>query len=334
MSLQNKRLFLIFYLPVVVSFVCLQCSCAPQLHEQMEVAYDISPSSDRLVLSANGKGYTDLYLLNLKDKTVEALTSTPEFERDPKFSPDGKYVVYAATDKPKQAAHIYLLRLDTPIKKAQQVTFDTRFYDAMPSFSSDGNKIVFARAMRRRPYSMGGWTWDDWDICKIGVDGKNLLQITSQKYYQLYPPDFSNDMQNILFAADHRVAGELLTDVFEVKALKHSLPKRITTDGKSSAPRYSPKSKQIVFISDRAEAYNYDVYTLNLSTSAVRRITHNHSYNKLPMFTSGEERILFLSDKNRETRYDLYQVDADGKNMRLVADSSLFDNPLGWKPKY
>ena len=45
---------------------------------------------------------------------------------------------------------------------------------------ADGTEIVFARAYRHRPYSMGGWTWDDWDVCVVQSNGTKVRRVTLQ----------------------------------------------------------------------------------------------------------------------------------------------------------
>src|SRR5438067_1010664 len=74
----------------------------------------------------------------------------------------------APADSPSACSHIFVRALSGG--SSRQVTRDPSVRDTAPSLSRDGHRIVFARAARRRPYSMGGTTWDDWDVYTIGVD--------------------------------------------------------------------------------------------------------------------------------------------------------------------
>jgi Tol biopolymer transport system component len=64
-------------------------------------------------------------------------------------------------DTIQNASHIYALSQSD--KSVVQITDGTTTSDTMPCFSKDGTRILFARAHRIRPYSLGGWTADNYD---------------------------------------------------------------------------------------------------------------------------------------------------------------------------
>ena len=210
----------------------------------------------------------------------------------------------------------------------RQIT-NVQTYDSLPSFSHDGTKIVFARAARHRPYSMGGWTWDHWDVFTVNADGSGLKQITHEKYHALDAPQWSPDGTKILFSAPPPPS--LNYDVFVVDAHGTKPARALTTDGRSNAPSFSPDGRNVVFISDVAVKYDYEVWRMNADGTHRAQITHNKSYNQRPVFTPDGKRIVFQSDPGRSQKYDLWQTDSDGGNPRQIADSSLFDDPMHWK---
>ena len=59
-------------------------------------------------------------------------------------------------------------------------------------------------------------------------------------------------------------------------------------------------------------------------------------YNFHPKLTHDAKSVLFLvlhtAKESSELVYSLWRVDTDGKNLRRIADSSLFTNPSNWKP--
>src|SRR5438128_2394874 len=125
--------------------------------EHQNVAFAVSRDGAWIVFSAADG---DLYLLHLATLQVRRLTESKAVESTPAFSPDGKSIVYAADSQNGNRSGIFLRSLDG--KKVRQVTGDANVYDTMPVYSPDGSEIVFGRAFRHRPYSLGGWTWDDW----------------------------------------------------------------------------------------------------------------------------------------------------------------------------
>ena len=311
--------------------------------EHDNVAFDISPDGKSIAFSS-AEG--DLYLLDLGNRGVRRITETPEIETAPAFSPDGLGIAYAASLKDAPERHIFYKKLDRP--QAQQMMKDAGVADANPAFSRDGARIAFARAHRHRPYSMGGWTWDDWDVCVMDADGKNLTRLTHNNYYGIGGVTFSSDGKIIYFSADrNRAASELYSVVFEVPVDGSAAPQAFgqlpASIGKcgawSSEPELSPDGKAMVFISDRGSPYQYDLYLQETDANRARALsaTSVSRYNSNPRFTPDGSHILFLAgtESNAGNRpiFSLWSIDVDGKNAKEIADSQLFTEPLKWKPK-
>jgi len=93
---------------------------------------------------------------------------------NPSLSPDGEWIAFAMPT----GRSIHLFRMRTDGSELIQIT-DARSVDVQPSWSNDGKSILFTsnRAANdlRHPKKSG------WDIWSIGIDGRNLLQITFDK---------------------------------------------------------------------------------------------------------------------------------------------------------
>ncbi len=61
--------------------------------------FDISEDGKRMVLSAELKGSSDIYLYNIKPRTYQILTSDEYDDITPRFMPDGKSIVFASNRK-------------------------------------------------------------------------------------------------------------------------------------------------------------------------------------------------------------------------------------------
>jgi Tol biopolymer transport system component len=312
----------------VVGLCASGCSLY-SLPQQRYAAFDISPRGDQIVFVGAGLGETDLYLLQLSDLQVTRIAQTPDYEDDPAFSPDGRSVVYAASAEIDHPRHLFIRSLNG--KPPKQLTSGEQSFDWMPSFSRDGSRIAFARAHRHRPYSMGGYTWDHWDVYVMNADGTNLRRITRQNYSSLSRPQLSGDGATVIFST---YASERY-DLFEASVNGIPAPKPLTTDGHGSGPGLSRDGKQIAFVSDRAKAFNLDLYLMDPDGTNVRRVTDNKSYNEQPVFSPDGHRILFLSitGSRGNGRYSLWEVDTESGRLKQIADPSLFDAPLKWKPQ-
>ena len=327
----------------LVAFIGLLGCIVPHgwLVEHGTVSFDISPDGQEIVfVSAD----SDLFLLHLQTLQVSQLTKTAAKEETPAFSPDGESIAYATTIDGREGTCLFVRSLDS--KEVRQLTSDPGTNDSMPSYSSDGSRIVFARAHRHRPYSMGGWTWDDWDLYVIKSDGTQLRRVTQQKSYGVGSPKFLPDGSHIVYsAAPDRTRGPSPT-ILVADVSGEQPPRPLTNDyaarkqggAWASAPDVSSDGRSITFISDRVKPYHYDVFIMNRDGTAPRPLglTTISRYNQHPAFLPDGRSLLFLAGKewNAESRpiFSLWQMDADGKNPRCIAESELFTHPLRWKP--
>ncbi|MCX7726658.1 MAG: BamA/TamA family outer membrane protein [Chitinispirillaceae bacterium] len=112
---------------------------------------DWSKDGKNIVFCGIDKGYSDLYIYHLQKGTLERLTNSIFYESDPKFSPDGNYLVftiedstgdaeYPSTPYGKSPSELALMNIST--KKIKILT-STPFNEKHPCFSPDGNKILF-----------------------------------------------------------------------------------------------------------------------------------------------------------------------------------------------
>lgn len=311
------------------------------------VSFDVSPDGEKVVFSsATG----DLYLLALGTLELERLTATTALETQPSYSPDGGAVVFASSDGDsatgKGTSQIELITLID--NKRTRLTDGKGVFDACPAYSADGQRIVFIRAHRNRDYSMGGRTWDDWDVYTMQSDGGNLKRHTDQKQNRISGAIFTQNQESILYTAEgDRNVSKLAHTVFEVKGAADAKPSLLSADmpkpGKygawASAPNLSPDGRQLVFISDRANAFDYDIVLLDLQTSKSRalNITNVSEYNGNPVFEPDGTSVYFLAgtEKGSGNRsiFSLWRVDIDSGKTSKVADSGLFTNPINWANK-
>lgn len=310
--------------------------------DHSRVTFDIAPDGNTIVF---GAADGDLHEFDLATGIVNSLTQTERWEQSPGYSGDGKWIVYVSCDPAAAATNISLRSRDGQL--VRDLTSDTKYCDDCPSFSPDGSQVVFTRAHRHRPYSMGGWTWDDWDVYVINVDGSNLRRITGEKHYQLRWPRFTANGKQIYYGtiADRQTPDTTrVTRFIDLSGNIQPGPlQRPEAGGGTGAwtsdARQSLDGAKFVFISDRIRPFSYDVATCDSNGRDVVNagVTGSVSkfYNNNPIMTPDNTRILFLtSDVERIASADfrsLWEVQADGSNPREIAGSALFTNPRSWK---
>lgn len=303
--------------------------------EHDNVCIDLSPDGKTLVFSsADG----DLYLYDILESTATRLTDSDRIESYPSFSPDGKQIAFAAKENDSALSHVFVLDLDD--HSISEVTASNEQSDILPRFTADGNRIVFARSYRHRPYSLGGWKWDMWDVCSVGTDGSGLSRLTNEGYYQLFRVVPLND-GTCVYAADTIGLDDDLPAALYTVSLGNQptriIPKAGTSDANVNAwaldPMVGPDGEMMAYCSDRSKPFWYDV-SVEIGDAKSKSLVGSKSrYNRYPDFFPDGQRIVFLAgtDFNAGNRpvYCLWEVSLSGQTQEL-ATSDLFTNPSNW----
>ncbi len=109
----------------------------PEFNSKMIRQLTTSPDGKLVVFNAAGF----LYKKELPNGTPERLTNGLDFEFEPSFSPDGKYVVYTTWSDEFKGS---IKRADVRSGRFTTLTDEKGFYYS-PSYSSKGDRIVFRK---------------------------------------------------------------------------------------------------------------------------------------------------------------------------------------------
>ncbi|GAB2766035.1 amidohydrolase family protein [Salinimicrobium soli] len=154
-------------------------------------------SPDGKTLVFNAVGY--LWKKNLPNGKPERITKATEFEFEPSFSPDGKRIVYVTWDDEEMGA---VRSVDLNGKNSKKLTSEKGIF-RNPSFSGDGNTIVFkkedgnsdlGRAFTKNP-----------GIYVMNASGENLRRIHDEGDF----PMFTKDSKRIFFQTGGYFFGSL-----------------------------------------------------------------------------------------------------------------------------
>jgi TolB protein len=149
---------------------------------------DVAPAwstRGEVVYVAERDGRADLFVADSLGGSVRRLTSDPEVERYPAWSPDGSRVVYAK----RIEGGWDLFAMDVAERSEERLTFDG-VYVGHPAWSPDGSRIAFDTFR-------GGQT----EIAVLDLEGMDVTDLTSRPGNDLVP-NWSADGGRIAFGAE------------------------------------------------------------------------------------------------------------------------------------
>ena len=327
----------------------------------------ISPDGKRIAFSvtesnlAEGKSKTEIYLMDADGSDMRKLTDNPAADYHPRWSPDGKSILFLSTRRDGSQAWILPLEGGDPVQMTQ---FSPGVSDA--EWTSDGKRIVFTSDVFPECGADGDCNkkidesissgpiqahmadhllyrhWTSWK------DGKRshvfVYEIDSKKYTDLSPGDYdapvfslggggvavSPDGKEACFASNHdeNEAESTNADLFVVST-SGGEPKDITAENKSydGDPSYSPDGKYIAYRTQTIPAYESDLFRIALydRNTGKKTVLTEKFDNWVDGITwaPDSKSIYFTADVQGHT--PLYRVEVDSKEITQVVDVKYID---------
>jgi Tol biopolymer transport system component len=215
-------------------------------------------------------------------------------ETDPSLSPDGQFLVYAATS-PRGDSDIYLQRVGgrTPIN----LTEESEAIDGEPTFSPDGSHIAF-----RSNRGGGG-------LYVMGATGETVRRLTDFGF----DPAWSPDGRQIVFATD-QVANPLARS--QVSALHvvdvESGETRRIYEGDAVQPSWSPGGERIAFWTayvGQDSAGQRDIGSVRADGTGLVMATDDAAVDWHPLWSTDGLHLYFAS--NRGGSMNLWRIGID-----------------------
>ena len=183
-----------------------------------------------------GNYVSDIYMVNaIQGGALQQVTNTPDaHEQFPCLSRDGKKIVYEKVlrNGSEKDTEIWIKNLQT--NENIQLGLGRT-----PSFSPDGNYIVFAK-----------YANDEYTTClyTVKTDGSNLTQLTDVSMGKVWRPCFSPDGKHIVFQCTKESKGD--ADLYVVDRNGNGLTQLTINTSYDGVP-YWASDGNIYFASDR-----------------------------------------------------------------------------------
>jgi len=255
----------------------------------------------RIVFASDITGTWQLLSMKPNGLNVRLLTNLPDAGRQDLFSavsPDGTRIVFNFNDG--QGAGDELFVMNANGSDMTQLTDDPGYYHAVPSWSPDGTRVLFARCT---DFSCG--------ISAIGADGSDLVEITPQG--SDFGPEYTPDGSRIVFESQRGGRISALWVMNADGSGAHRLtPGRLRAGGAD----VSPDGTRVVFFSNQNYPKPQSLWELNLDGTGLHRLTRppqGHS-DLWPMYSPDGRFITFASDRlyGDFCCLDVWRMNADG----------------------
>lgn len=215
---------------------------------------------------------------------------------------DGKYVwpVYETFD---------IFVADLKGNQLQQLT-NSPGYDAEPTVSPKGNKIVFTSTRT-----------GDLELFIMNIDGTDVKQITFELGYD-GGAFFSPDGTKLIFRSSRPKTEKEIKEYRDLLAQNLVMPtnmelyvcnvdgselKKITDLGSANwAPFFHPKGEKVIFSSNyhKEKHDGFNLFMINIDGSGLEQITYDGVFDAFPMFSPDGTKLIFSSNRNNSGTRD------------------------------
>jgi TolB protein len=274
----------------------------------------------KIVFYSDRTGTFEIYVMRADGTGVRRLTTTKNKRADmgkvreranfwPRWSPDGKRIVFQAGPPHLTQGEIYVMNADGSGRRRLTGGYAANVF---PAWSPDGLAIAYTSARDTAIHLMSATGFQMGAATPPGIRGAF--------------PTWSPDGKRIAFVCN-RGSSAGICAVTVLSAV-------VTTLWKSPGPwsilgiDWSPDGRTLLFDGGPPAAKEPDIYSVSANGRMLRRLTTSPAVDEYPDWSPDGRHIVFSS--NRTGLFDLYVMDAAGSHQVRLAKLPGHDDAPDW----
>jgi len=258
-----------------------------------------------------------VYVLDSRTGQRVRLTETDSNERTPRWSPDGRRLIFASDRDGNRELYVMDLSLAVSGEGDAALVNLTQHPapDWQPAWSPDGNRVAFSSHRD-----------DNWEIYVVDVDGGNLERLTDHSESD-FSPSWSPDGRQLVFASRRYVDA----DLFAIDVETGELTQLTQGELNEFDPAWSPDGKWIAYVTQIGD--QGDVHVMRADGADPINLTNSPYANDFqPTWTPDGQWVVFVSYATAEGDHELYRMRPDGSEVTRLTNDEYDNLAPSWRP--
>ncbi len=257
------------------------------------------------------RGSTEIVMVDFDGTNPELVTNNGSINLLPAWARDGQSILF--TSYIRHNPNLFSIGLGGDVRPKQLIA--ERGLNTGAAVSPDGRRV--ALTLSRDGNS---------EIYVASIDGTGLQRLTNEWAIDS-SPTWSPDGKQIAFVSARR--GD--PHIWIMNADGSGEAKRVTLRGNyNQTPDWNPNPDlHLIAFTARDERNKFDIFTVNVDTSEIKRLTQDEGNNEEPSWSPDGNHLAFTS--TREGRQQLWIMAFDGSRQRRIMKNGGYATPA-WSP--